>query len=101
MRYDNWEDDTQDLYHQSLLEEQQQLETKMQNKFEQKPGTISLFKVDKEGNENRPDWSGPMKTEDGTELQVALWISESQKGLSYLSGKVQKPYEKSEDSVPF
>lgn len=73
----------------------------MQSKYEQKPGTISLFKVDKDGNESRPDWSGPMKTEDGTELQVALWISESQKGLKYLSGKVQKPYEKSEDSVPF
>ena len=73
----------------------------MQSKFEQKNGTITVFKnKDKEEGDNRPDYTGPAKTEEGVELQVALWITESKNGLIYLSGKLQKPY-KSEDSVPF
>ena len=87
-----WEDDTQDLYHQSLLDEQQQLETKMQSKYEIKPGNISLFKNDKGDNEKRPDYTGSMKTPDGVELQVSMWFTESQNGLKYMSGKVQEPY---------
>jgi len=100
VRFDNWEDDTQDLYHQSLLEEQQQLETKMQ-KYEQKPGTIAVFKNDKGDNVKRPDYTGNMKTPDGTELQVSLWISESKSGLTYLNGRVQEPYGQEPDAVPF
>ena len=98
----DWEGDTQDLYHQEQLDQlQQQMESKMQTKYEQKPGTIAVFKADKEGNDKRPDWTGNMKTPDGTELQVSLWISESQKGLTYLNGQVQAPYGKEPDAVPF
>ena len=97
-----WEGDTQDLYHQSLLE-QQQLENKM-SKYEIKPGNISLFKNDKGDNEKRPDYTGSMKTPDGVELQVSMWLTESQSGLKYMSGKVQEPYGdagSADDTVPF
>ena len=99
-----WDGDTQDLYHQQQLEEQEMATAK----YEQKPGTIAVFKVDKEGNEKRPDWTGNMMDPDWKALQVSLWISESQKGLTYLSGKVQEPYvpgsdggNGSADDVPF
>jgi len=99
-----WEDDTQDLYHQQQLEEQEMATAK----YEQKPGTIAVFSNDKEGNEKRPDWQGNLMTPDGQSLQVSLWVSESQKGLSYLSGKIQEPYvpgsdgaRGSADDVPF
>ena len=95
----DWEGDTQDEYHQQQLEEQE-----MAEKYQQKPGTIAVFSNDKEGNEKRPDWQGNLMTPDGTPLQVSLWISESQKGLSYLSGKVQEPYNagaRGSDDVPF
>lgn len=99
-----WDGDTQDLYHQQQLEEQEMATAK----YEQKPGTIAVFKADKEGNDKRPDWTGNMMDPDGKALQVSLWISESQKGLTYLSGKVQEPYSPgsdggndSADDVPF
>tara|TARA_B100000029_G_scaffold411392_1_gene413740 strand:- start:369 stop:605 length:237 start_codon:yes stop_codon:yes gene_type:complete len=60
--------------------------------YEQKDGTVSLFVNDKEGNEKRPDWTGKMKTPDGTELRISLWNTESQSGTKYLSGKVDLPY---------
>ena len=51
-----WDGDTQDLYHQQQLEEQEMATAK----YEQKPGTIAVFKADKEGNDKRPDWTGNM-----------------------------------------
>jgi len=99
-----WEDDTQDLYHHEQ-QLQQQLENKMSNsKYEIKPGNISLFKNDKGDNEKRPDYTGSMKTPNGEELQVSMWLTESQSGLKYLSGKVQEPYGEAgsaDDTVPF
>ena len=99
-----WDGDTQDLYHQQQLEDQEMAAAK----YEQKPGTIAVFSNDKEGNEKRPDWQGTLMTPDGQSLQVSLWVSESQRGLSYLSGKIQEPYvpgsdgaRGSADDVPF
>ena len=45
-----------------------------------------------------------MKTPNGEELQVSMWLTESQSGLKYLSGKVQEPYGEAgsaDDTVPF
>ena len=95
-----WEDETQDLYHQQQLEQQQMANSK----YEIKPGNISLFKNDKGDNEKRPDYTGSMKTPNGEELQVSMWLTESQSGLKYLSGKVQEPYGdagSADDTVPF
>ncbi len=100
----------QQEYHQQDQLIRQQLEESKMDKYVQKAGTISVFKGDKEGNDKRPDWSGNLKTPDGKDFQVALWISESQKGTIYLSGKVNEPYNpngdapsqgSASDAVPF
>lgn len=82
-------DCTQDLYHQQQLEQQ---EKEMSDKYEAKPGTIAVFKADKGDNEKRPDYTGNIVTPKGEKLQVSLWITESQKGDKYFSGRVQEPY---------
>lgn len=48
--------------------------------FEHKPGSFSLFKVDKQGNEKRPDYSGPGKDLTGQEIEVAAWLRDGGKG---------------------
>ena len=87
-----WDGDTQDLYHQQQLEEQEM------DKYVQKDGTVSLFSNDKEGNDKRPDYTGNMKTPDGKEFKISLWNSVSQKGTNYLSGKVDIPYNPNGDA---
>ena len=52
----------------------------------------AMFKRDKEGNEKRPDYSGPLNV-DGKEWQIAAWISESKKGEKYMSLRVEPPYQ--------
>lgn len=82
-------DCTQDLYHQQQLEQQEEI---MSKKYEQQPGTVSVFKNDKEGNEKRPDYTGNLKTPGGEELRISLWLTTSSSGTTYLSGKVDEPY---------
>jgi len=82
-------DCTQDLYHQQQLEQQEEI---MSKKYEQQPGTVSVFKNDKEGNEKRPDYTGNLKTPAGEELRISLWLTTSSSGTTYLSGKVDEPY---------
>ena len=53
--------------------------------------TGAMFKRDKEGNENRPDYSGPINV-DGTDWEVAAWIRESKAGNKYMSLKVSPPF---------
>lgn len=52
----------------------------------------ALFKNDKEGNDNRPDYKGPLNVE-GKEWRVAAWLKESKAGNKYLSLSVEPPYE--------
>lgn len=81
---------TQDLYHQQQLEQQEQ---EMSKKYEQQPGTVSVFKNNKEGNEKRPDYTGNLKTPSGEELRISLWLTTSSNGTTYLNGKVDEPYD--------
>ena len=48
-----------------------------------------LFRNDKQGNENRPDYTGKITLEDGKELRLAAWIKEGQKG-KFMAGKVSE-----------
>lgn len=48
----------------------------------------ALFKNDKQGNEKRPDYRGPLNV-DGKELEMAAWIRKSEKGVTYMSVTVQ------------
>lgn len=42
--------------------------------FEHKPGSFSLFKNDKGGNDQRPDYRGEGKDLDGNAIELAAWI---------------------------
>ena len=57
----------------------------------------AMFKRDKEGNEKRPDYSGPLNV-DGTDWEVAGWIKESKAGNKYLALQVSPPYKKDGDA---
>ena len=61
--------------------------------YEQKAGTVVGFVVEKEGNEKRPDFKFKIVTKSGEKIECAVWWTESQNGLKYLSGKVDEPYE--------
>lgn len=64
--------------------------------MEQKDNTGAIFKNDfKEEGDNKPDYKGKMIV-DGAEKEIALWLSESNKGIKYFSAKIQEPYVKPE-----
>ena len=71
--------------------------------------TFVLFKNDKQGNDKRPDYSGTIVLEDGTEKQLAAWIRESKKdGSKFMSGTISELYKAKEptpalegDDVPW
>jgi uncharacterized protein (DUF736 family) len=50
--------------------------------------TGALFKNDKQGNENRPDYTGEIYDADGTKRRIAAWLRESKSGTKYMSLKV-------------
>ena len=52
--------------------------------------TFALFKNQKDGNENRPDYTGNLTLPDGKEMRMAAWIRESKSGLKYLSGRIEE-----------
>ncbi len=57
--------------------------------YEQKPGQGSMFRADKKGVENRPDYEGTANI-DGTTYRIAGWIKEGAKG-KWLSLKIEVP----------
>lgn len=81
--------------------------------YEQKEGTGSLFKNDKDGVETRPDYTGKLMV-GGTVYKLSSWINDSPKG-KYMSIKAQpaddrppkaskpvaKPDEELSDDIPF
>ena len=59
--------------------------------YEAKEGDISIFINDKEGKENRPDFTGyALVGPDLTKMDVSLWIKES--GKLRFSGKIKEPW---------
>ena len=52
--------------------------------------TFALFKNQKDGNENRPDYTGSLTLPGGKEMRMAAWIRESKSGLKYLSGRIEE-----------
>jgi hypothetical protein len=50
-----------------------------------------LFKNDKEGIENRPDYTGSIELEDGKKLRLAAWVKTPKSGGDdFLSGRVSE-----------
>lgn len=48
--------------------------------FEHKPGSFTLFKNDKQGNDKRPDYTGTGVDLEGNKIKVSAWIKEGGKG---------------------
>jgi hypothetical protein len=58
-----------------------------------------LFKNDKGDNPNRPDYTGTITLEDGTEKRLAAWIKEGKKG-KFMAGKVSEKQPSQPQTVP-
>jgi uncharacterized protein (DUF736 family) len=56
----------------------------------------ALFRNDKEGNDNRPDYKGPINVE-GKEMQLSAWLKTSAKGVKYMSLQIE---EKRQQNAP-
>lgn len=48
--------------------------------YEHKPGTFTLFRNDKRGNDKRPDYRGTGKDMDGNDIEVAAWERKGGRG---------------------
>lgn len=48
--------------------------------YEPRPGSFSLFRNDKEGNDNRPDYTGDGLDPDGKPIKISAWIKEGKNG---------------------
>ena len=74
--------------------------------YEHKPGSFTLFKNDKGGNDKRPDYRGDGADLDGMPIEVAAWIKKSEKG-TYMSCTFKHKEQRAssggspDDDVPF
>lgn len=80
--------------------------------METKNNTGAIFKNDKKTNENQPDYKGKVNV-NGKEMEVALWLKTSAKGMKFFSCSFSEPYvaavplqrfpatDEQEDDLPF
>jgi uncharacterized protein (DUF736 family) len=59
--------------------------------MEAKNNSGAIFKNDKKTKETHPDYRGKVMV-NGKEMEVALWVKESAKGLKYFSAAFSEPY---------
>ena len=71
----------------------------MGEKFKHKDTYGSLFPVDKEGNDSRPDYKGKCTTPDGQEYDIAIWKSQTKAGEPILQFRIDEPYQKDESPI--
>lgn len=61
--------------------------------FEQKAGTVSIFRNDKKQSDKAPEYSGKLLTPSGEAFDISLWVRESN-GKKFFSGTIKEPYVK-------
>ena len=61
--------------------------------YEHKPGTFSLFKNDKQGNEKRPDYTGEGIDAEGNAIRVSAWLKDGAKG-KFMSCRIEPKQDK-------
>lgn len=66
--------------------------------YAQQELSFSLFVNDKQGVENRPDFTGSVKVA-GIEYRMSAWKKESSAGKKYLSGKLSLPTAKPKEQT--
>lgn len=59
--------------------------------METKNNTGAIFKNDKKQGNNQPDYRGKVNV-NGKEMEIALWLKESSKGMKYFSCSFSEPY---------
>lgn len=60
--------------------------------FTPRPGSGSLFRNDKNGNERAPDYKGDLCLLDGEVVKIAGWLKDGQRG-KFLSISIDRPRE--------
>lgn len=66
------------------------------SEFVHQPGRASIFaNKDKQG--KQPDYTGKGKDIEGRDIEIAAWVTTSEKGNKYLSMKMQYP--KTEENI--
>jgi uncharacterized protein (DUF736 family) len=66
--------------------------------METKINTGAIFKNENKKAENHPDYKGKVNV-NGKEMEVALWLKTSAKGLKFFSASFSEPYIKSEPQI--
>ena len=66
--------------------------------MEQKNNTGAIFKNDNKKAENHPDYKGKVNV-NGKEMEVALWLKTSAKGVKFMSASFSEPFVKSEPQI--
>jgi len=60
--------------------------------------TGAIFKNENKKAENHPDYKGKVNV-NGKEMEVALWLKTSAKGLKFFSASFSEPYIKNEPQI--
>ena len=66
--------------------------------MEQKNNTGAIFKNDNKKAENHPDYKGKVNV-NGKEMEVALWLKTSAKGVKFMSASFSEPFVKNEPQI--
>lgn len=68
--------------------------------METKNNSGVAFKNAKKTNEKAPDYKGTVNV-NGKEMEIAMWVKESQKGTKYFSVAFQEPFKKDTADATF
>jgi len=68
--------------------------------METKLNSGAIFKNAKKTNEKQPDYQGTVNV-NGKEMQISMWLKESQKGVKYFSVSFQEPYKKDSENKSY
>jgi len=66
--------------------------------MEQKNNTGAIFKNDNKKAENHPDYKGKVLV-NGKDMEIALWLNTSAKGVTYFSAIFSEPFVKGEPQI--
>ncbi len=64
--------------------------------METRINTGAIFKNDNKKADNHPDYKGKVNV-NGKEMEVALWLKTSAKGIKFMSASFSEPYVKKEE----
>ena len=66
--------------------------------METRINTGAIFKNDNKKADNHPDYKGKVNV-NGKEMEVALWLKTSAKGVKFMSASFSEPFVKSEPQI--